>query len=225
MAIVCRHGCAHYRGIGVFPVLRRGKKRVELRRILLQDDATGALRDEDDRHFLGTGCRLLRGSDEASSDDGTGEAPDASRQGAAESTSEVIQTGTETGLCPMLASRRRALGASSPSAPAPESNRDVVTITVSVTSATVGNPVSAGPIQFTFERGATALDALVATGLSVNASSSAFGGSYVGRHRRTRRGYLRRVHGAGSTPSTGSIRRCRPVCTRSRTATSSSGAT
>ena len=71
------------------------------------------------------------------------------------------------------------MSSSSPSAPVPESNRDVVTITVSVTSATVGNPVSAGPMQFTFERGATALDALVATGLSVNASSSPFGGSYV----------------------------------------------
>ena len=117
-------------------------------------------------------------SDEASSDDGTGEAPGVSGQEVSE-TSEVVQTGTETAVVSHAGDQTASAGASSPSAPAPESNRDVVTITVSVTSATVGNPVSAGPMQFTFERGATALDALVATGLSVNASSSPFGGSYV----------------------------------------------
>ena len=91
----------------------------------------------------------------------------------------MVQTGTETVVASHAGDQTASAGASSPSAPVPESNRDVVTITVSVTSATVGNPVSAGPMQFTFERGATALDALVATGLSVNASSSPFGGSYV----------------------------------------------
>ena len=94
-----------------------------------------------------------------------------SEQGAAGSTL-LVQGGAETAVAPGAGGQP-----AEPPAPAPE--RDVVTVTVSVTSATVGDPVSAGPVRFTFERGATALDALAATGLSVNASSSAFGGSYV----------------------------------------------
>ena len=118
-------------------------------------------------------------SDGASSDNSVGETSDASGQEASE-TSEAVQTGTETVVTSDAGGGQAASsGASSQSAPAPESNRDVVTITVSVTSAAVGNPVSAGPVQFSFDRGATALDALVATGLSVNASSSPFGGVYV----------------------------------------------
>ena len=104
-------------------------------------------------------------------DDADAQVSDASEQGAAEST-QVIQSGTETVVTP-------GAGGQSSESPAPAPERDLVTITISVTSATVGNPVSAGPVQFTFERGATVLDALAATGLSVNASSSAFGGSYV----------------------------------------------
>ena len=117
-------------------------------------------------------------SDGASSDNSVGETSDASGQEASE-TSEAVQTGTETVVTSDAGGQAASSGASSQSAPAPESNRDVVTITVSVTSAAVGNPVSAVPVQFSFERGATALDALVATGLSVNASSSPFGGVYV----------------------------------------------
>lgn len=54
---------------------------------------------------------------------------------------------------------------------------DYVTVTVSVTSSAVGNPVSSGG-TFTFNKGATAYDALCALGLSVNAHGSSYG-TYV----------------------------------------------
>jgi len=52
-----------------------------------------------------------------------------------------------------------------------------VTVTVSVTSSAVGNPVSSGG-TFTFNEGATVYDALCALGLSVNAHGSPYG-TYV----------------------------------------------
>ena len=52
-----------------------------------------------------------------------------------------------------------------------------ITVTVSVTSSSVGNPVSSGG-TFTFNEGATAYDALCALGLSVNAHGSSYG-TYV----------------------------------------------
>ena len=58
---------------------------------------------------------------------------------------------------------------------AQESN--YVTVTVSVTSSAVGNPVSSGG-AFTFNEGATVYDALCALGLSVNAHGSSYG-TYV----------------------------------------------
>lgn len=53
----------------------------------------------------------------------------------------------------------------------------VVTVTVSVTSSAVGNPVSSGG-TFTFNEGATPYDALCALGLSINACPSSYG-TYV----------------------------------------------
>lgn len=52
-----------------------------------------------------------------------------------------------------------------------------ITVTVSVTSSAVGNPVSSGG-SFTFNEGATVCDALCALGLSVNAHGSSYG-TYV----------------------------------------------
>lgn len=52
-----------------------------------------------------------------------------------------------------------------------------VTVTLSVTSSAVGNPVSSGG-TFTFNEGATVYDALCALGLSVNAHGSSYG-TYV----------------------------------------------
>lgn len=53
----------------------------------------------------------------------------------------------------------------------------VVTVTVSVTSSAVGNPVSSGG-TFTFNEGATPYDALCVLGLSINARPSSYG-TYV----------------------------------------------
>ena len=53
----------------------------------------------------------------------------------------------------------------------------VVTVTVSVTSSAVGNPVSSGG-TFAFNEGATPYDALCALGLSINARPSSYG-TYV----------------------------------------------
>lgn len=52
-----------------------------------------------------------------------------------------------------------------------------ITVTVSVTSSAVGNPVSSGG-TFTFNEGATVYDALCALGLSVSAHGSSYG-TYV----------------------------------------------
>lgn len=52
-----------------------------------------------------------------------------------------------------------------------------ITVSVSVTSGAVGNPVSSGG-TFTFNKGATVYDALCALGLSVNAHGSSYG-TYV----------------------------------------------
>lgn len=53
----------------------------------------------------------------------------------------------------------------------------LISVTVSVTSSAVGNPVSAGG-TYRFQQGATAYDALCALGLSVNAHGSQYG-TYV----------------------------------------------
>lgn len=68
-----------------------------------------------------------------------------------------------------------------PQVPAPDASGEnaapapaTIRVSVSLTSAAVGNPVSAAG-TYTFERGATAYDALCALGLSVNARQSPMG--------------------------------------------------
>lgn len=74
-------------------------------------------------------------------------------------------------------------GSASNSGGASAGNRDgsqqpgYVTVTVSVTSSAVGNPVSSSG-TFTFNKGATVYDALCALGLSVNARGTSYG-TYV----------------------------------------------
>lgn len=55
-----------------------------------------------------------------------------------------------------------------------QERRAAVTVSVQVSSSAVGNPVSGGTTA-TFEPGATVYDALMACGLSVNASQTGFG--------------------------------------------------
>ena len=63
---------------------------------------------------------------------------------------------------------------SNPGAAGGEESLQTVTISVSIDSSQVGSAVSASR-TYTFERGATAYDALCALGVSVNASTSQFG--------------------------------------------------
>ena len=63
---------------------------------------------------------------------------------------------------------------SNPGAAGGAESSQTVTISVSIDSSQVGSPVSASG-TYTFERGATAYDALCALGVSVNASTSQFG--------------------------------------------------
>lgn len=84
-------------------------------------------------------------------------------------------------------------GQSSSSSNGPSDEQsNTITVSVSVSSSAVGGSVSGGG-TFTFEKGATAYDALCACGLSVNASNSAFGiyVSAIG-------GLAEKEHGEGS---------------------------
>lgn len=80
-----------------------------------------------------------------------------------------------------------------------------VTVTVSVTSSAVGNPVSSGG-TFTFNEGATAYDALCALGLSVNAHGSSYGtyvaaiGGLAEKEHGAKSGWMYSVNGV--TPNT-----------------------
>ena len=80
-----------------------------------------------------------------------------------------------------------------------------VTVTVSVTSSAVGNPVSSGG-TFTFNKGATPYDALCALGLSVNAHGSSYGtyvaaiGGLAEKEHGSTSGWMYSVNGA--TPMT-----------------------
>lgn len=80
-----------------------------------------------------------------------------------------------------------------------------VTVTVSVTSSAVGNPVSSGG-TFTFNEGATVYDALCALGLSVNAHGSSYGtyvaaiGGLAEKEHGTTSGWMYSVNGV--TPNT-----------------------
>lgn len=84
-----------------------------------------------------------------------------------------------------------------------------VTISVSVDSSSVGSPVSASG-TYTFEKGATAYDALCALGISVNASGSQFGvyvsaiGGLAEKEHGATSGWLYTVNGAQPTSAASS---------------------
>ena len=98
-------------------------------------------------------------------------------------------------------------GSASNSGGAPAGNQDgsqqsgYVTVTVSVTSSAVGNPVSSSG-TFTFNEGATAYDALCALGLSVNAHGSPYGtyvaaiGGLAEKEHGAKSGWMYSVNGA-----------------------------
>ncbi|HJA00198.1 MAG TPA: DUF4430 domain-containing protein [Candidatus Collinsella stercoripullorum] len=121
------------------------------------------------------------GSADASAADASGQDAGASVDGSASTGTGAAST---SGGSPSSSSSSSGGGSSSSSggsqgssggsqAPS-DDRRDTVTVTVTISSDVVGGSVSGGG-TFTFEKGATAYDALCACGLSVNASDSAYG--------------------------------------------------
>lgn len=122
------------------------------------------------------------GSSDASAADASGQDASASADGSASSSS--TGAASTSGGSSSSSSSSSGGGSSSSSggsqgstggsqAPS-DDRRDTVTVTVTISSDVVGGSVSGGG-TFTFEKGATAYDALCACGLSVNASDSAYG--------------------------------------------------
>lgn len=122
------------------------------------------------------------GSSDASAADASGQDAGASADGSASSTG--TGAASTSGGSSSSSSSSSGGGSSSSSggsqgstggsqAPS-DDRRDTVTVTVTISSDVVGGSVSGGG-TFTFEKGATAYDALCACGLSVNASDSAYG--------------------------------------------------
>lgn len=122
------------------------------------------------------------GSADASVADASGQDAGASADGSASSTG--TGAASTSGGSPSSSSSSSGGGSSSSSGGSQgpsggsqtpsDDRRDTVTVTVSISSDVVGGSVSGGG-TFTFEKGATAYDALCACGLSVNASDSAYG--------------------------------------------------
>lgn len=98
---------------------------------------------------------------------------------------------------------------SSPGGAGAAEQPQTVTISVSVDSSSVGSPVSASG-TYTFEKGATAYDALCALGISVNASGSQFGvyvsaiGGLAEKEHGATSGWLYTVNGAQPTSAASS---------------------
>lgn len=122
------------------------------------------------------------GSADASAADASGQDAGASADDSASSTG--TGAASTSGGSPSSSSSSSGGGSSSSSGGSQGSSggsqtpsddrRDTVTVTVTISSDVVGGSVSGGG-TFTFEKGATAYDALCACGLSVNASDSAYG--------------------------------------------------
>lgn len=129
--------------------------------------------------------------------DSAGAANGAATQSAAKGAETAPAAGASGSSAP--GSSGAASAPAAPQAPAPDAPGQneapapaTIRVSVSLTSAAVGNPVSAAG-TYTFERGATAYDALCALGLSVNARQSPMG-LYVAAIG----GLAEKQHGSGS---------------------------
>lgn len=125
------------------------------------DDASGASDGSADASGQDSGAS----ADGSASSTGTGAA---STSGGSPSSSSSSSGGGSS------SSSSGSQGPSGGSQTPSDDRRDTVTVTVTISSDVVGGSVSGGG-TFTFEKGATAYDALCACGLSVNASDSAYG--------------------------------------------------
>lgn len=122
------------------------------------------------------------GSADASAADASGQDADASADGsvsssdtgAASSSGGSSSSSSSSSGGGSSSSSGGSQGSSGGSQTPSDDRRDTVTVTVTISSDVVGGSVSGGG-TFTFEKGATAYDALCACGLSVNANDSAYG--------------------------------------------------
>lgn len=130
------------------------------------DDASGAADGSADASAAGaSGQDAGASADGSASSTGTGAASTSGGSPSSSSSSSGGGSSSSSG-----GSQGSSGGSQTPS----DDRRDTVTVTVSISSDVVGGSVSGGG-TFTFEKGATAYDALCACGLSVNASDSAYG--------------------------------------------------
>lgn len=131
----------------------------------------------------------------------TEESVQAARSSSVATTTEEPATDADTTDAPKddRAAAQQADGASAQDTSSASSQ--TVTISVSIDSSQVGSPVSASG-TYTFDRGATAYDALCALGVSVNASTSQSGvyvmsiGGLAEKEHGATSGWIYRVNGA-----------------------------
>lgn len=146
-------------------------------------------------------------SDEAAGDESAsdGQTQDAATGGAAATTGGASSGSASSSQSPSQQSSGSGSSASSSSGSQGAAQVSTVTVTVSVSSSAVGNPVS-GSATPTFNKGATVYDALCAVGLSVNASNTAYGvyvaaiGGLAEKEHGSTSGWMYSVNGA--TPMT-----------------------
>ena len=131
----------------------------------------------------GTSVSTQEGAPDASSTAGTGanETAETRATGQGESAQSGNTAAASSGKASAASNANGTSGATGSSGSADSSANQnatekpaTVTVSVSVSSSAVGGPVSGGTTA-TFNQGASAYDALMACGLSVNASNSAYG--------------------------------------------------
>lgn len=183
----------------------------------LQDQAAGGSADSADAS-AGPEAEAPGAADGATSDGASGSSSGtaysdaassdaASGGGAAASSGSPAASGSASGTSGSSGSGAASSGSAdsnsgSGSAQAPS---NLITVHVSVSSSSVGNPVSGGG-TFSFKKGATVYDALCACGLSVNASNTGYGvyvaavGGLAEKEHGASSGWMYSVNGA--TPMT-----------------------
>ena len=134
-------------------------------------DASSDASGSDESKSRGDGSSSDNSDSSGSSDSGSSSSSGGSPSSNAGSGSSSSSSGASSSSSGSSGSSSSAGGSSQPGTSAPAGT---VTVYVSVSSSSVGNPVSGGG-TFTFNQGATVYDALCACGLSMNASNTGYG--------------------------------------------------
>lgn len=138
-------------------------------------DASGSSSAEDSTSASGLSGGSSAATAGVASSGGTSSAFDSgAASGSSASSASGSSSAGSVGSAGSSASAGSSGSSSADGSSASSSSRDTITISVSVSSSEADGSVSASA-RPTFERGATAYDALCATGLSVNAQNTAFG--------------------------------------------------